>query len=225
MNCEICEDLMKSEINAPILYIEKLKIIRSIEIEKNKMLETKEILILCFTTLISFFLFKIIAAFLQYQKTNHPRLEVSPRIQFFCNFILIISIALAIWILTGQVAKNDELAAWMMVGLFFFLSSALLIVTRKWYIELHENCVIYNRGLGKDRIIYFQDICSYRFLEILAQPHVKIKNQQGWTLDIPLSYMDQHPLKFWIDFHQKNGRFPTPIELKQEKNRQDQRKN
>ncbi|WP_308980427.1 hypothetical protein [Acinetobacter sichuanensis] len=158
-------------------------------------------LITFFTSLISIYLFQIMRHLFRYQTPSHNRLEISQHTKVFFILLAIAAGAIAIWILTGHVEKNQQIAAWVICGLFAFLANTFLFLARNWYIELHENCVVYNRGVGRDRTIYFHEITKYRHLDILGKPHMRIYNQQGWKIDIPFAFIEQHPLMYWIDLH------------------------
>ena len=127
-----------------------------------------------------------------------------------------VGIALAVLALTLYKYRGvDMLAPLVMVALFGGLGGALLWVGRRWYIEVGDTFVAYNRGIGITRQMRFKAIVKFEDKTINGMPHLRVKAYNSWRVDVPIQALDATPLLAWRAFMQEHQRAPTEEEWSQ----------
>ena len=127
-------------------------------------------------------------------------------------------VGIALAVLTVTLFKYrgvDMLAPLVMVGLLGGLGGALLWVGRRWYIEVGDSYVAYNRGIGITRHMRFKAIVKFEDKTINGMPHLRVTAYNGWRVDVPIQALDATPLLAWQAFVQQYQRPPTDEEWSQ----------
>ena len=125
---------------------------------------------------------------------------MSTWLKYMANLMVVAAVALVLYAHYYMVGV-DRYGAWALAAVFGGLGLPLAWATKYAFVEVGADFIRYHRGFGKERVIDFEEIVSYKEVIINGISHWRVKAKNGWRVDVPIEKMQAESLRWYVSHY------------------------